>query len=234
MTDRSTSWMVRVRLRPDEWRVVAVAILVLAFATADVLTGGPLTALDRAVRAAIEPRPPTTPWWLAVPEALGDLGVGAPVLAIAALICAQALWRLWPVVMSIGIFVAAEGAVLILKTLVARPGPGEWADRTGYPGYFPSGHTTTAAVVTGTVVYLVLAWRRHGDPVPRAEHVSLVAGLAAGTLAAVGAVMGDFHWTSDGIAGLALSAAVLEVGFASTRGYLQRKECRRSGVTSLR
>ncbi len=219
MTWRPTSLTFRLNLRPDERRVLALAAFALAFVTADVVTGGPLTHLDAAIRAAVQPRPPATPWWLALPEALGDLGVGAPVLAIAALICAQALWRLWPLAMSAGIFVTAEGAVLLIKTLVARPGPGEWTDRTGYPGYFPSGHSTTAAVVTGTVVFLAMAgWYAGRPPVPAAR-AGLVAGLAMGTLAAVGAVLGDFHWASDGIGGLALSTVVLVTGFAAARSY---------------
>lgn len=211
--------MTRLRLRPEEVRIVVVAACVFAFATADVVAGGPLSHLDGQIRAGVQPRPHATPAWLSLPGAMGDLGFAAAALAIAGLVCAQVLWRWWPVALAVGNFVAAEGVVLLLKTVVGRPGPGVFADRTNYPGYFPSGHTTTAAVATGTVVFLaIVAWAR-GTRLEHATWIALGCGTAMGLLAAVRAVLGDFHWASDGLAGLALATLVLVAGFALVRTY---------------
>jgi undecaprenyl-diphosphatase len=210
----------RLQLRLKEVRIVVLAGCVLAFATADVLIGGPLTDLDGQIRAAVQPGPYDAPAWLSLLGALGDLGPAAAVLAIASLTCAQALGRLWPLALVAGNFGAAEVAVLVFKELVGRPGPGGNADPANYPGYFPSGHTTTAAVATGTVVFLaVVGWSR-GARLRPAPLVSLGCGLAVGVLAAVEAVLGDFHWASDCLGGLALATLVLVVGFATVRPFV--------------
>lgn len=223
-----------VRLRAEEVRIIVVASAVLAFATADVLTGGPLTHLDSQIRAGVQSRPSATFAVLVLASGLGGIGIAAAVMAIAALVCAQAIWRLWPVVLAAANFAVAEGAVLVIKTAVGRPGPGEWADRTGYPGYFPSGHTTTAAVASGTVVFLLLVGRSTGTQVWMASRIALICGLAVGLLAAIQAVLGDFHWASDGLGGLAVATVVLVVGFAITRTYLGSRAFDRRGGRGVR
>lgn len=211
----------RLRLRPEEVRIVVLAGCVFAFATADVVTGGPLSHLDGQIRAAVQPRATATQAWLGFPGDMGDLGFAAAALAIAGLVCAHAFWRLWPLGLAVGNFVAAEVAVLVLKTAVGRPGPGMWADRTDYPGYFPSGHTTTAAVATGTVVFLAIVGWSRGARLDQAAWIGLGCGLAMGLLAAVRAVLGDFHWATDGLAGLALATVVMVAGFAVVRTHLE-------------
>jgi undecaprenyl-diphosphatase len=214
--------MTRWRLTPDEWRVVLVAGLVSAFTLADVLTGGPLTHLDGQIRAAVQPRPPATAVWLTVAGAAGDLGFAAAALAIIGLVTAQAMWRIWPLALAMGNLAAVEVAVLVLKSLVGRPGPGESAGLAGYPGFYPSGHTATAAVATGTVVFLGrVGWSRTA-PLMQASWLALISGLAMGSLAAIQAVLGDFHWASDCLGGLALAVLVLVPGFALTRTHLAR------------
>jgi membrane-associated phospholipid phosphatase len=210
----------RLQLRPQEVRIVMLAGCVLALATADVLTGGPLTRLDKQIRAWTAPPPHSAPAWLSLPSALGDLGPAAAVLAIAGLTCAQALWRLWPLALVAGNFAAAEITVLFLKELVGRPGPGGDADPASYPGYFPSGHATTAAVSAGTVVFLAVVGSSRGARPAGAPLLSLGCGLAVGGLAAVEAVLGDFHWASDGLGGLTLATLVLTGGFALVRPFV--------------
>lgn len=211
----------RVQLQPHERRIVAVASLVFAFATADVFTGGPLTALDARVRGLVQSRVSATPAWMEVAGDVGNVGVAAAVLAIAGLVAAQVRWRLWPLALVAGNFVAAEGVVLLAKTAVGRPGPGDRADPAGYPGYFPSGHTATAAVAVGTVVFLLMVGRSSSTGFGTAARVGQLAGLAAGVVAAIRAVLGDFHWLTDGLGGLAVAGAVLVFGFAAVRPYLE-------------
>jgi membrane-associated phospholipid phosphatase len=210
----------RLPLRPQETRVVVAAVCVLAFATADVLTGGPLVHLDAQIRAAVHPGLHGVPAWLDTVGALGDIGPAAALVAIAGLTCAQALWRLWPVALAVGNLATAEVAVLIVKAAVSRSGPATDADQSGYPGYFPSGHTTTAAVASGTVVFLVMAGWSRGARLHDAGWAGLGCGLAVGSLTAIGAVLGNFHWASDGLGGLALATIVLVAGFASVRPFV--------------
>ncbi len=208
----------RVSFRPLDVQVLGISLVTFALVTADVVSGGPLTHLDGQIRAGVQPRLPATPAWMAIAGSLGDIGGAAAVMAIAGLVAAQIRWRFWPLLLAAGIIVAVEIMVYGVKAAVGRPGPpGVEADRTGYPGYFPSGHTATAAVATATVVFLVLVSRWGAARLDRASTVALVAGLVVGVVAAVRSVLGDFHWASDVLGGLAAAAIVLTLGFATAR-----------------
>lgn len=207
----------RVSFRPLDVRVLGVSLVAFALVTADVVSGGPLTHLDGQIRAGVQPRLPPNAAWMGIAGSLGDIGVAAAMMAIAGLVAAQIRWRFWPLLLAAGNLVAVEIMVYGVKAAVGRPGPGVEADRTGYPGYFPSGHTATAAVATATVVFLVLASRWGAARLDRASTVALVAGLLVGVVAAVRSVLGDFHWASDVLGGLAAAAIVLTLGFATAR-----------------
>lgn len=213
----------RIALRRDEVRSIVVAACVLAFSTADVLTGGPLTHLDAAIRS-VAPRPGGPATWSTVALSFGDIGVAAAALVIAGLVCAHALWRLWPLVLAAGNLAVTEGAVLALKAAVGRPPPGESTVPTDYPGFFPSGHTATATVAAGTVVFLVVAWRTAAGRLVLAAQVSLGVALGIGGLTAVQAVLGDLHWASDGLGGLALGTLVLVGSLAAARTHVDATE----------
>lgn len=213
--------LARVSLRPVDVPVLVSCGLVLVLSTADVVAGGLLTHLDGQVRDAVQPRSPATPAWMDAVGALGDLGVAAAVLAITGLVVAHARWRLWPLVLAAGNFVVIEAVVYVVKLAVGRPGPGELADSTGYPGYFPSGHTAAAVVSAATAIFLVLVLRWGDAQLDRAETVALAGGAVVGLVTAIRAVLGDFHWASDGLAGLAVAMIVLIVGFGLARGHVQ-------------
>lgn len=204
-------------LRPVDVRVLAISVLVFALITADVVVGGFLSSLDTDLRDVVQPRPADAPSCMSVVAALGDIGVAAAFLGIAGLVAAHARWRLWPLLLAVGNFVAVEALVYAAKAAVGRPGPGVLADTTGYPGYFPSGHSATAAVSTGTVVFLLLVSGWAGVQMARASTAAVAAGVLVGGVTAVRAVLGDFHWATDGLAGLALAALVLTTGFALVR-----------------
>lgn len=212
----------RVSLRPVDVRVLVASGLVFILVTADVVAGGLLTQLDVQVREGVQPRSTDTPAWLAVAGGLGNVAVAAPVVAVVGLVTAQACWRFWPLALAAGNVVAVETLVYAVKIAVGRPGPGVWADQVGYPGYFPSGHTATAAVSTGTVIFLVLAIHWTPAQLERSSTPALVGALVIGLVAAVRAVLGDFHWASDCLGGLALAAIVLTVGFALIRAHIAR------------
>jgi len=114
--------------------------------------------------------------------------------------------------------------ILLLKVAVGREGPGAQAERVGYPGYYPSGHTATSAVCAATVLFLLLCARHARERVDRAATVSLVVGLVVGATGAWRAVLGDFHWISDGLGGLLVAYVVLVLAFATIRTYLTRPD----------
>jgi membrane-associated phospholipid phosphatase len=188
--------------------------------TADVVIGGPATHLDGQVRAAIQPSDGSAPWWLATIAELGDLRYAVPIVGAVALVAAQHAWKAWPAVFAVGAFVAVELTVLLLKAGVGRPGPGVSAEREGYPGYFPSGHTATAAAVVTIALFLVgrLGHIRRLQPTERC----LAAGVVVGALSGVRAVLADTHWASDVLGGLAVAVAVTFPAMAVCRRYLQR------------
>lgn len=213
-----------VALRRWEQAAIVVAAVIFALLALDVANHGLVTELDDRVRDAIQPRRPATPIWMAFSGGLGELWVATPLFLIAGVVVAQLSWQWWPLVLSIGAFAAVEIAILILKLLVGREGPGAQAERVGYPGYFPSGHTATSAVCFGVIVYLLVGAR---NPLPRAdlaEYTALAGATAFGAIAAWRAVLGDFHWFADGIGGLLLAFVILVLAFAACRTHLERRK----------
>lgn len=205
-------------LRPDnrDLAVAAVATVVLALITTDVLAGGLLTYVDETVRDAVLPAgdPPT---WTRLVGALGNVGVAGALVLISSLVSMQVMWRLWPGVLSAGVLVATAVVVVGLKHVVARPGPAG-GDLDGYAGYFPSGHTATAAVCAGLVVLDVLV--SLGATVARARRPALRAAALVGVVVAVSTVLGGYHWLSDALASLAVASVVLVLGFGMAEGYV--------------
>ncbi len=181
-----------VALRPSERRLVVVCFLAFLFCVADVLTGGPLTAVDHWIRDLVQPGRPT-PAWMSVVGDLGELGVSAALMMIVGVVVAQLAGRLWPLVLVVSNFAVTETLLLVVKAAVGRPGPGGGNDRPGYPGYFPSGHTATAAVCAGTLAFVLVAWAAGTSRIDGAGAFALGVGLLLGAVTAVDSVLGDFH-----------------------------------------
>lgn len=206
------------------WEKIAIlaAAIVFVLLAIDVAFHGLATHLDDQIRDLIQPRKPATPLWMAFPGGLGELWVATPLFVLAGVLVAQQRWQWWPLVLALGSFAAVELAVLVLKLLIGREGPGAQAERIGYPGYFPSGHTATSAVCFGVVVYLLMCARDPLGKAERASRIGLVGGLLFGAITAWRSVLGDFHWFADGVGGLLLAFVVLVVAFAACRTYFNR------------
>ncbi|MFG2981035.1 phosphatase PAP2 family protein [Streptomyces sp. NPDC048258] len=175
------------------WLTV-LCLTAFALITWQVLVSGPLLSPDARLSRALVRSVPDT-----VTERLSDLGnvpVALPVLVLAV---AYAAWR----GDRRGAAAAALAMALVpalivpLKEWTARPGPLEpWA-----AGYYPSGHTATAAVAYLGAALLVTPYTRR--PWPTA--VALV--LTGAT--AVGLVLRGWHWPLDVLASLLVSAPLL-------------------------
>jgi membrane-associated phospholipid phosphatase len=193
--------------------VPGVALIVLIVLTVNVLLHGPLVTIDERIRRTVQGWALSASWrWLgdsphAPAQLIADLGretVAVPVLAVTAVVLAVRQRSLRP------LLAAAAGVALLLaivipaKIIIARPGPGLSGVPAGGLGYFPSGHTCTACVCYSIAVFLLIAgqagWIRR----------AALAGLAAVWLL-VGAalVWCDYHWTTDVLAGWALSALIV-------------------------
>ncbi|MGX1272676.1 phosphatase PAP2 family protein [Streptomyces phaeoluteigriseus] len=178
--------------------------LLLALFTWQVAAGGPLLDLDeRLSRALVHPG--------RAAELLADLGnvqVALPVLvlvagytALRARSAGAPRWWLPPV---------AGLVLMVLVPLIVVPLK-EWTDRPGTPavppatGYYPSGHTATAAVAYGAGVLVLLPWlvSRLARRAAVATAVVLVAAVSFGL------VRRGYHWPLDVLASWCLSAVLL-------------------------
>jgi undecaprenyl-diphosphatase len=133
--------------------------------------------------------------------------VANPPVTMALLLTVAALWAIWsrttwPVVGAAPAVVALTVTVLAGKWLLARPGP-PGSDPVDILGAYPSGHTATALVCTGTLAVLVA--RRH--PQYRRGLTLAVAGWT--TLVAWSLLWLHFHWLCDVLGGALLAALLL-------------------------
>ncbi|MET9502256.1 phosphatase PAP2 family protein [Streptomyces sp. NPDC006622] len=184
--------------------LLGLPALLLALLTWQVVAAGPLLDLDEWLsRALVHPDRAS--------ELLADLGnvqVAVPVLVLVAGYAARrarsaGVPRWWlPSVAGLVLMVLVPLVVVPLK---------EWTDRPGTPavppatGYYPSGHTATAAVAYGAAA-LVLLPRLGSRPARRAT-VATAAVLVAAV--SFGLVRRGYHWPLDVLASWCLGALLL-------------------------
>ncbi|MCJ1679942.1 phosphatase PAP2 family protein [Streptomyces sp. APSN-46.1] len=174
--------------------LLVLSLLGLALTTWQVLVSGPLLVLDERLSRALVRSVPD-----AVTERLADLGnipVAVPVLALAAAYAARRGNRLGALSAALAM-VLVPALIIPLKEWTARPGPLEpWA-----AGYYPSGHTATAAVAYIGAALLIRPYTRRGWP----PAVALV--LTGAT--AAGLILRGFHWPLDVLASCFLCVPLL-------------------------
>ncbi|WP_109002202.1 phosphatase PAP2 family protein [Streptomyces rishiriensis] len=154
-------------------------------------------------------------------ELLADLGnvqVALPVLVLVAAWTAwrgrgagDARWWVPPV---------AALCPMALVPLIVVPLK-EWTDRPGTPavppatGYYPSGHTATAAVAYGCAVLVLLPWLRTA----LARRAAVATGALLVLAVSYGLVRRGYHWPLDVVASWCLSAVLL----GALRLFLERE-----------
>ncbi|MGW4514653.1 phosphatase PAP2 family protein [Streptomyces sp. NPDC004393] len=184
--------------------VLAAAGLLFLLITWQVVAHGPLARADQRIDRDVV-RPDRVSGLLAD---LGNITVAVPVLVIA--LCWAAgrarragAYRWWlPPVAAAGLTAVLPALIVPLKDLIARPGPPVMGAATGF---YPSGHTATAAVAYGAAAlvlwpWLTAAYARRG----------LLALCAALNLAvAFGLVRHGYHWPLDVVGSWSLCAVLL-------------------------
>ncbi|WP_445077087.1 phosphatase PAP2 family protein [Streptomyces hayashii] len=178
--------------------------VVFALITWQVAAAGPLLGPDeRLSHALVHPG--------RAGELLADLGnvqVAVPVLV---LVAAWTAWRgrgagdarWWvPSVAALCLMALVPLIVVPLK---------EWIDRPGTPavppatGYYPSGHTATAAVAYGSAALILLPWLRTA----LARRAAVATGAFLVLAVSFGLVRRGYHWPLDVVASWCLGAVLL-------------------------
>ncbi|MYQ66099.1 phosphatase PAP2 family protein [Streptomyces sp. SID4950] len=184
--------------------LLGLPALLLALITWQVVADGPLLRLDARVSAAL--RHPDR-----FSEILSDLGnveVAVPVLA-AVLVLAGLRRRSsgtdhWWLPSLAGAVATAVVPALVVPLKV-------WTDRPGTPavppatGYFPSGHTATAALAYGSAALVLLPLLR----TPAARRAVVGAGAALVLAVSYGLVRRGYHWPLDVVASWCLATVLL-------------------------
>lgn len=178
--------------------------LLFALITWQVAADGPLLRPDeRLSRALVHPDRAS--------ELLADLGgiqVAVPVLV---LVAGYAAWR-GRAAGGAGWWVPslAALAVMVLVPLIVVPLK-IWTDRPGTPavppatGYYPSGHTATAAVAYGAAALVLLPWLRTAS----ARRLTLATSALLVLAVSFGLVRRGYHWPLDVVASWCLCAVLL-------------------------
>ncbi|MFG2134296.1 phosphatase PAP2 family protein [Streptomyces sp. NPDC048751] len=184
--------------------LLGLPALLFALITWQVLADGPLLRADAQVsRALLHPD--------GLSEFLSDLGAIAVALPVLAVAIGYTAWRgrstgtdrWWLPPVAAAVLMALVPALVVpLKDWTARHGTS--AVPPGI-GYYPSGHTATAAVAYGCATLLLLPWLRSA-PVRRALVVACVA-LVLGV--SFGLVRRGYHWPLDVVGSWCLCAVLL-------------------------
>jgi undecaprenyl-diphosphatase len=158
---------------------------------------------------------------------LGSIAVAVPVLAVVLAYVAHRAHtagadRWWLPPLAAALLMALVPMLIVpLKDVI---------DRAGTPfvppgaGYYPSGHTATAAVAYGSATLLLLPWLRTAY----ARRELLIACAAVNVAVGLGLVRRGYHWPLDVVASWCLCAVLL----ASLWIFLSRSSHRTSAGTA--
>ncbi|MFF7137536.1 phosphatase PAP2 family protein [Streptomyces sp. NPDC008196] len=186
--------------------LLGIPALLFALITWQVVEDGPLLRVDERVsRALVHPDR-----FSAGLADLGNVEIAIPVLVAAIL---HSAWqarragtdRWWLPPTAAAVLMALVPALVVpLKELTDRPG----TDVSPGTGYYPSGHTATAAVAYGAATLLVLPWLR-----TTRTRRALVIGYGLVVLGvSFGLVRRGWHWSLDVVGSWCL-CTVLLLGF---------------------
>ncbi|MFD4524171.1 phosphatase PAP2 family protein [Streptomyces sp. NPDC058470] len=157
---------------------------------------------------------------------LGNIAVAVPVLAVVLGYVAvrgrrAGRDRWWLPSFAAAVLMAAVPALIVpTKELIARPGPPVMGPGTGF---YPSGHTATAAIAYGAATLVLLPWLRTA----RARRALVTACAVLNLAVPFGLVRRGFHWPLDVVASWCLCTVLLLCLWL----LLSRNSCRSSSGT---
>ncbi|MFF4305430.1 phosphatase PAP2 family protein [Streptomyces sp. NPDC001601] len=202
--------------------LLGLPVLLFALITWQVVAHGPLLRLDsRLSSALVHPD--------RFSELLSDIGnvqVAIPVLVLVIAYTARrgratGTDRWWLPPTAAAVLMALVPAIIVpLKDWTARPGTPVVPPAVGY---FPSGHTATAAIAYGSATLVLLPWLT--SAAARRTAVTVCAGLVLGV--SYGLVRRGYHWPLDVVASWCLATVLL----TSLRLLLSRSTRRSSSGT---
>lgn len=176
--------------------LLGIPALLFALITWQVVEGGSLLRVDERVsRALVHPDRAS--------ELLADLGSVPVAVPILAMVLVYVAWRArhigtdrwWLPPLAATLVMALVPALIVpLKALTARHGTSVMPPGVG--GYYPSGHTATAAVAYGAAILLLFPWLR--AIWARRTLVLTYAALVLGV--SYGLVRRGYHWPLDVVA----------------------------------
>ncbi|MEV0979929.1 phosphatase PAP2 family protein [Streptomyces sp. NPDC049915] len=184
--------------------LLLLPVLLFALVTWQVVTDGPLLTVDEHLSGDIVH--PDRFWELL--SDLGDVQVAVPVLALAVGCAAwrgrlAGLDRWWLPPAAAALTMALVPALVVpLKDWTARPATPVMPPAVGY---YPSGHTATAAVAYGATALLVLPWLRS----PAGRRVTVAACTALVLAVSTGLLIRGYHWPLDVVASWCLATVLL-------------------------
>ncbi|MGW6258456.1 phosphatase PAP2 family protein [Streptomyces sp. NPDC055085] len=183
--------------------LLGLPALLFALITWQVAAHGPLARADERLSDRLVH--PARVWELLAD--LGNITVAVPVLAAALVYAAvrarrAGVHRWWLPSTAAAVLMAVVPAVIVpLKELIARSGPPVMGPGNGY---YPSGHTATAAVAYGAAT-LLLPWLRTTG----ARRALLIACATLNAAVVTGLVLRGYHWPLDVVASWCLCAVLL-------------------------
>ncbi|MEU3281872.1 phosphatase PAP2 family protein [Streptomyces antibioticus] len=184
--------------------LLTLPFVLLALITWQVVVDGPLLRLDERIsRTLVHPDRASE-----LMSDLGDVHVAVPVLLLVAVYVARRAWgagrRDWWVPSFAAMILMALVPLIVvpLKAWTARYGtpvvpPG--------PGYFPSGHTATAAIAYGGAALLLLAWL----PTPAQRRTAVATASVLVLTVSYGLTRRGYHWPLDVLASWCLCTTLL-------------------------
>lgn len=193
--------------------LLLAALAVFALITVDVLVGGPLTHLDRAVSDWARSTGLPRPGWKRPGQKQADQAVNFGDREVVGLIVLLAIGyvsvrarTIVPLVRLVTLSVAASAVVLALKYGIGRHAPSGVHGPEAFRSY-PSGHTATAVILWGLLYAVVAEYPDYALSRPVAWLLSWAGPVAV----MVGMVLRDYHWVTDLLGAASLCVVLLQV-----------------------
>jgi membrane-associated phospholipid phosphatase len=189
--------------------LIALALLIFALTTADVMHGGALTRFDHDVaRRMLNLDLRNRPWPKRLVYLLTLPGQRGTVLIFTVPSVLYLCWRgrsISPALRYAVALIVMTVVVYAIKDWAARPAPVFNLRNPAEPQSYPSGHVANALLAWGVVWWSA----REVDPRMLLTRALNIVRLLGPALVVIGMTLLDYHWISDFIGGIAIAIVLL-------------------------